>query len=191
MILPRNYPVRLAQALAVAGALLVALPSRPFAHEIPAAVSVLAFVKPEAHRLRVLARVPLEAIRDLDFPLQSTGFLDIARTEALLPDAAKLWIADYIAVYENDARLQGAQIVATRLSLPSDRSFGSYEDALAHVRGAPLPASTDMIWQQAMLDVLIEYPIQSDRSRFSIDPALAHLGVKTTSVLRFLPPGGA
>jgi hypothetical protein len=191
VILPRNYPVRLAQALAVAASLLVALPSRPFAHEIPAAVSVLAFVKPEAHRLRVLARVPLEAIRDVDFPLQSTGFLDIARTEALLPDAAKLWIADYIAVFENDARLQGAQIVATRLSLPSDRSFGSYEDALAHVRGASLPASTDMLWQQAMLDVLIEYPIQSDRSRFSIDPALAHLGVKTTSVLRFLPPGGA
>jgi hypothetical protein len=42
-----------------------------------------------------------------------------------------------------------------------------------------------------MLDVLLEYPIESDRSRFSIDPALAHLGMQTTSVLRFLPPGGS
>jgi hypothetical protein len=193
VILLRTHRVRLAQSLAIGAALVLALPSQPLAHEIPATVSVLAFVKPEAHWLRVLARVPLEALRDMEFPLRTSGegYLDIPRTEALLPDAAKLWLADYIAVYENDRRLDGGQIVATRLSLPSDRSFGSYDSAMAHVRGAPLSAGTDLLWKQSMLDVLIEYPIQSDRSRFSIDPALAHLGVQTTSVLRFLPPGGA
>jgi hypothetical protein len=41
-----------------------------------------------------------------------------------------------------------------------------------------------------MFDVLFEYPIASAHSRFSIDPALAHLGVRTTTVLRFLPAEG-
>jgi hypothetical protein len=41
-----------------------------------------------------------------------------------------------------------------------------------------------------MLDVVLEYPIASDRARFSIQPALARLGMRTTTVLRFLPPNG-
>jgi hypothetical protein len=44
---------------------------------------------------------------------------------------------------------------------------------------------------QAMLDVLLEYPIGSDRSRFSIHPALARLGVRVVTVLRYQPPAGA
>ncbi len=39
-----------------------------------------------------------------------------------------------------------------------------------------------------MLDVLFEYPIQSDRSRFSINPAFDRLGVHVVTVLRFLAP---
>jgi hypothetical protein len=37
---------------------------------------------------------------------------------------------------------------------------------------------------------MLTVPVSSDRSRFSIDPALAHLGVQTLSVVHFLPPGG-
>jgi hypothetical protein len=39
--------------------------------------------------------------------------------------------------------------------------------------------------------MLFEYPIQSDRSRFTIDPRLRHLAAREVTVLRFLPPGGA
>ena len=56
--------------------------------------------------------------------------------------------------------------------------------------GAPLPEATELVWQQGLLDVLLEYPIESDRSSFSIRPALARLGQQTTTVLRFLPPTG-
>jgi hypothetical protein len=41
-----------------------------------------------------------------------------------------------------------------------------------------------------LIDVLLETPIGSDRSRFSIDPEWAHLGVRTSTVLRFLTPEG-
>ena len=39
-----------------------------------------------------------------------------------------------------------------------------------------------------MLDVLFEYPIESDDSEFAIDPAFERLGMRTTTVLRFVPP---
>ena len=78
-----------------------------------------------------------------------------------------------------------------RVSLPSDRSFAAYDSALAtRASGPPLAEQSRFPWQQAMLDVLLEYPIASDTSSFSIRPALAHLGVRTTTVLRFLPPSG-
>jgi hypothetical protein len=46
-------------------------------------------------------------------------------------------------------------------------------------------------WNQALLDVLFEYPIQSDRASFSIRPSLARLGVHVVTVLRYQPPAGA
>ena len=177
-------------AALVAG-LIVALPSAPAAHEIPTDVMVRAFVKLEGQRLMLLVRVPLEAMQDFQFPQRGPGYLDIPRVDPMLRDAAILWISGQIELYEDGTRLENEEIVAVRVSLPSDRSFGSYEDALAHVTGPPLPADTDIVWQQAMLDVLFEYPIGSDRSDFSIDSSLARLGIRTTTVLRFLPPDSA
>src|SRR5262245_6282549 len=69
------------------------------AHDIPATVIVRAFVKPEGDRLHVLVRVPLEAMRDIKWPVNGE-YLDIARAEPLLANAAKLWIANYLDMYE-------------------------------------------------------------------------------------------
>ena len=87
-------------------------------------------------------------------------------------------------------RLEGQQLVAVLASLPGDRSFASYDEALAHVLGPRLPDATEIVWQQAMLDVLFEYPIQSDQSMFSLDATLARLGLRTQTVLRFVLPDG-
>jgi HupE / UreJ protein len=177
------------RVVAIASALTVAFPSRPFAHEIPPSVTVLAFVKPEASRLRLVVRLPLEAIRDVEFPLRGPGYLDISRATPQLRDAARVWIADYVQMYEGDRRLDGT-VVAARVAVPSDRSFATYDAALANVARPPLADTVALPWKQAMLDVLLEYPISSPASRFSIRPALARLGIRTMTVLRFLPPNG-
>jgi len=190
VILLHKLSMRLGWFALIAASVLL-LPLRANAHEIPPSVTVLAFVKPEANRLRVLLRVPLEAMRDVDFPLRGPGYLDILRATPMLSDAARVWLAGYLSLYEGEAKLGGARIVAARVSLPSDRSFASYDAALAHLQAAPPNPSTDIYWKQALLDVLIEYPIRSVQSRFSIDPALARLGLRTTTVLRFVPPNGA
>lgn len=182
---------RLTSALLAAWLLLVPSGTSPRAHEIPNRVTVLAFVKPEGTRLRLLVRAPLWAMRDVEFPERALGYLDITRAAPLLENAAKVWLADYIEVYEGNTRLAEPRIVTTRISLPSDRSFARYESALEHVMGPSLAADVDLPPQQAMLDVLLEYPITSAESRFSLRPAFAHLGLTTNTVLRFITPNGA
>ena len=192
MILRRQSLIRPGVAVALAAALIVALPaSRSFAHDIPASVRVLAFVRPEGQRLQLVVRVPLEAMRDVNFPVHGPGYLDLRGIEPLLRDAAKVWIANEIKLYENAAPLAPPRIAAARVSLPSDRSFTTYESAIRHTTGAALDPATELMWKQAMLDVALEYAITSDASHFSIEPALARLGVRTTTALRFVPPHGS
>lgn len=151
----------------------------------------MAFAKPESDVLRIVLRAPLEAMRDTHFPERGLGYLDLARAEPMAREAAQLWIAGFIEAFENGSQLPEARVVATRIALPSDRSFASYEAALAHVLGPALPDSTDIPWQQAQLDVVLEYPITSAQSNFALRPQLGRLGVKTTTVLRFITPSGA
>jgi hypothetical protein len=159
-------------------------------HDIPADAHIHAIVKPEGNRLRVLARAPLKAMLDVEFPERGPGFLDIAQADAALRDAAKLWIARGMDVYENDVALGGnPQITAVRVSLESDTSFRSFGEALAHITGPPLPPEINVPWNQAQLDVLLEYPIQSDRSELSIRPRFGRLGLRVETSLIFHSSG--
>ncbi|PYU65006.1 MAG: hypothetical protein DMG56_04705 [Acidobacteria bacterium] len=176
--------------VALLASLYLFFPSSAAAHDIPNDVIVQAFVRSQGNRLHLLVRVPLKAMRDINFPERGPGYLDLRRVGDVLPSAATLWIADFIEVFEGDSRLSKPQILATRISLPSDRSFASYEDALAHMAGPPLSNDTSVYWDQTMIDVLFEFPIQSEQSRFSIHPALARLGLRVVTVLRFLPASG-
>ena len=186
----RNRALRLLLVTTGVAALLVATPSRPSAHEIPASVIVQAILKPEGQKMRLLVRVPLTSMRDVVFPVRGPGYLEIAAAQPAILETANLWIAQYVTIYEDGQRLPAPTVVATMVSLPSDESFRSYEEAIAHIRGPPLPAETELILEQALLDVILETPIRSASSRFSVDPEWAHLGGTTSTVLRFLTPEG-
>jgi len=172
-------------------ALPFALAGTAAAHEIPSHVRVQAFLEPKGDRMRLLVRVPLAAMRDMSVPMDPLGYLDLTRVDSVLRDAAILWIADYVELYGEGERLVDPEIAAARVSLPSDRSFDDYQSALAHVRGPPLPPGTEIYWAQGLLDVLFEYPIESDRSEFTINPGLERLGLSVVNVLRFIQPDGS
>ncbi|MGZ5099232.1 MAG: HupE/UreJ family protein [Usitatibacter sp.] len=174
----------------VAAALLLAWRAAA-AHDIPNDVKVRAFVKPEGQRLIVLVRVPLEAMREADIPLRGPGYVDLPNADAPLRTAARLWLSDNIEVFENDRRLPAPTLAAARIALASDPSFASYGQALATVRSPPVDPKLDLYWKQQYLDALLEYPIASEKSEFSIDARFARLGLKVMTTLRFLPPGGA
>jgi hypothetical protein len=182
-------PTRRTAALVVA--LVLVLPSWPEAHEIPTDVTVQAFVKPEGDVLRLLVRVPLGALRDYDYPTREPGYLLIAEAEEQIREAAGRWIGDYVTFVEAGRELPAPELTALRVSQPGDRAFASYERALGNVESPPLPSTTGIPWQQAAVDMLFEVPIASAASDFSIEPQWAHLGLRTLTVLRFLPAGGA
>ena len=167
------------------------LSTAALAHEIPTQVTVRVFIRPQGDRLELLVRVPLEAMRDMQVPRRAGGYLDLAGIDVVLRDAAILWIADYVEIYEDDALLLDPVMVAARVSLPSNPAFARFESARAHVQGPPLPEETEIYWDQGLMDVLFEYPIRSDQSRFSINPGLERLGIRVVNIIRFLSPDGA
>ena len=188
--MPRIYVA--SRTVAALLALLFVASAGPLgAHDIPSDATVQLFFKPAGNHLNILVRVPLKTMRDVEFPERGQGYLDFDRIDPTLREAASLWVSDFIDVYEGDALLPKPRVVETRLSLESDPSFASYDQALAHVTGPKLTNGTAVFWNQLMLDVLFEYPIQSDQSRFSIHPGLDRLANRVVIALRFLPPGGA
>lgn len=161
------------------------------AHEIPNDVRVQAYVRPAGDRLQLLVRVPLAAMTEVDYPRRGPGYIDLATADAALRQAATLWLADNIELYEGEVRLPHPLLAEVRVSLPSDRSFASYGEALSHVTGPPLPVGMDLVWNQQFLDMLFEYPIASERADFSIHPRLARLGQRVVTALVFVPSGSA
>ncbi|MBX9774980.1 MAG: HupE/UreJ family protein [Xanthobacteraceae bacterium] len=160
------------------------------AHEIPNDVKINAFFKPDGQRAYLLMRVPLAAMVEVEYPTRGPGYLDLARADEALRGAIKLYLTDNITVFESDAPLT-PRVASFRVSLPSDKSFGSYESALVNVQGPPLPGTMDLYWNQQFIDVLFEYPIQSDRSEFAIQLRVDRFAQKVTTTLRFLTPDGA
>jgi hypothetical protein len=160
------------------------------AHDIPNDVTIQTYFKPQGAALRVLIRVPMKAMRDVNFPERAGGYMDLARAEPLGRDAAKIWVADLLTLYEGDTRLPPSSIIETRIALESDKSFGTYAGALAHVMGPRLPVETNVVWNQTWLDILLETPIRSDQAAFSVRSLMARLGLQVLTVLRFAPPNG-
>lgn len=160
------------------------------AHEIPNDIVVQMYFKPESRQISLLMRVPLEAMRDVSIPLYGPGYIDIDGADESLRDAAEIWLANFITIKANDTVLDQWSIDAVRVSLPSDLSFANYASAYEHILSPPLGNATELRRDQAMLDVIITYPIEQATAEFSIDPNLGRLGLRTTTVLHFLPSEG-
>ncbi|HSD69451.1 MAG TPA: HupE/UreJ family protein, partial [Woeseiaceae bacterium] len=160
------------------------------AHEIPSDAVVRAYLHAGDDELTLLVRVPLESMRDVTFPLRGPGFLDLPSADKALRDAAIIWIANQVELYEDGRHLEQYELEAVRIALPSDRSFSSYASALTSITGPGLPQDTELMWNQALLDVMLVYPITSPDADFSVRPRFERLGIRTTTVLRFVTHAG-
>jgi len=169
--------------------LLVSAPTLP--HELPERVLVRLYAVTEGPALTVMVRVPLEAMRDVDFPLTPEGYLDLTEASSSLVDAAGLWVVDNLTVRERGEALV-ADEPRLRVSLPGDRAFTSAASAARHLAGPPLPAATRIFWRQAMLDVRLRYGLSREPQQgdLTMDVALRSLGVDTRVELTFIDPSG-
>ncbi|MCU1328702.1 MAG: hypothetical protein JWN34_4072 [Bryobacterales bacterium] len=169
-------------------AALLLAPVGATAHDIPADVAVHMFVAPRGQSLGVLIRVPMPALRDIDIPERAPGVTDLPRLQSRLPDAAQVWLANFIEIREDGQRLPRPKVEAVQLSLPSDRSFLWFPEALAHTVGPAMPPETSIVWNQLFADVLLTYPIRSATSKFAIHPRLQTLAARVLTTVRFVPP---
>lgn len=179
--------IRLVSAqLAVVAA--IALAARAaFGHDAPRRNVVSAFVRVEGREAHLVIRVPLELAAAARFPAKGRE-LDLPGAGAAM-ERALAGLAQGVTLWEEGARLAPAT-ARGRLSLPSDRSFGEYQEAVAHVDRAIEPG-TVIYFDQGFLDAHVVYPVRSPRSRFAIQTTLAsELGDYVKLAVRFLPAGG-
>lgn len=159
------------------------------AHEVPADVQVTAYVRPAGQVLEVMIRVPMDAMQEVDFPLRGP-YLEIARADEALRTATKVWLTDNLDVFEDGAPLPVPEVAAARVSLPSDRSFDSYATARENFAAPPLSDELNLVWNQQLLDVMLEYPIRSAASDFALDPRFERMGMRVNTRLIAMGPEG-
>jgi hypothetical protein len=76
--------------------------------------------------------------------------------------------------------------------LPSDRSFDTYDGAVARVRGTKLPDSTLIYYNQGFLDLELNFPIQSQHSLFSMRVLFGRgMANRTATYIDFIRPDGS
>ena len=188
----RSCFAALAGALAgmlACGAIAADLPAQMPA-QIPSDVRINAFVRPAGDRLELLIRVPLAAMTEMEFPTRGPGYLDLARAEEALRGAAQaLWPTTSRSM-RTTPPLPAPQIARARVSLASDQSFGSYAQARAHLDEPRLPDGFGALLEPALLDVLLVYPIGSDRSQFAVRARVDGFGINVATALGFLSPAG-
>ncbi len=184
----RSYVATLLLAL---GLLFCLAPVRTAAHEVPPSVVVEGVVRPVGEEVQVVLRVPLGAMRDVEFPSRGPGYLDLAGVEPRLRDAARLWLVNDLALHADGERLAAPAVEAVRVALPGDAAFAdpaTARDAVLHVR---LPESVNVYWEQALLDVALTYPNPGGpHVRLEVTPTFARLGLRTLTRLTFLAPDG-
>lgn len=162
------------------------------ADDVPQSVAVQAFVKPQGNALSVLIRVPMDALGEIDFPKSGVpGMLIFSEAEPTLRTAVNAYVLNNFRLFEEGVPLQDYEVSRVRVSLPSNRSFVSYEEGMQNIMLPRLEDSVNMYWRQGLLDVHITYAIESPDSRFSVDPRFGGLGVETNTVIRYVMPNGA
>lgn len=158
------------------------------AHDIAGKATVLLFVKPQNDELVVLVRVPLEAMSEVQFPVRGPGYLDFAKADTAIADAAQMYLTQSLQFFEGGNAIPNGTLIKTRVTLPSDKSFVDFATAYAHIQSPQLNNDVDLYWKQASLDAMFCFPIANANARFSVQPYLNRIAMETHTVLHFVLP---
>ena len=156
------------------------------AHEFKLEAVVNAFVKVEPKQVELVVRAPLYLFKSVRFPVAGVE-IDVEQSAPAVERALGAFQKD-IVLFENGRPLVSSQATG-RLSLPSDRSFETYEQAVRHV-AEPLERGTHIFIDQGYVDARIVYPTSSADPEISIRTTAApELGDVLKLAVRYLPSG--
>ena len=158
------------------------------AHEFKLDMVINAFVTVEPGEAHLVVRTPLYLFKSAKFPIRNAQ-IDIPQSDEAMRRALAGLQRDLL-LFE-DGRELSASSAAGRLSLPSDRSFDTYDSALGHVN-EPLPSDIQIYVDQGYVDAHVVYPLQSSNGEISFRTTAApELGDALKVTIRYRPILGA
>ena len=168
-------------ALLVAGV----FPAR--AHEFKLDAVINAFVTIEPGEAHLVVRAPLYLFKSARFPVKNIE-VDVPQSAAAMERALAALSHD-IAIFGDGRRLNASR-ASGRLSLPSDRSFQNYDDALRHVSESVAP-DTQIYIDQGYVDAHITYPLGAPNPEMAIQTAAGpEFGDALKLTVRYQPLDG-
>src|SRR5215831_16497318 len=157
------------------------------AHEFKLDAVINAFVTVEPGEAHLVIRAPLYLFKSAKFPVKNVE-IDVPQSGPAVERAVTALQKD-IVLFEDGRPLASSKAIG-RLSLPSDRSFQSYDEALRHVSEAVAP-DTQIYIDQGYVDAHIIYPLQSPNPELSIrSTAAPELGDVLKLTVRYKPLDG-
>jgi hypothetical protein len=157
------------------------------AHEFKLDTSINGFVKIDKDEAHLVIRAPLYLFKAVRFPIKGIE-VDIDKSGPALARALDAIQKD-VTIFENGRPLVPRGGIA-RLTLPSDRSFESYEQAISHI-GAPIEAGTGIVIDQGYVDAHLSFPITSPDAEFAVRTTAApELGDILKFTVRYQPLRG-
>lgn len=159
--------IRLLTVLCLGCAFLGPAPAR--SHEFTLESVMNAFLTIEPREAHLVIRLPLHLLKTVNLPLTGRE-LDLANAEPSIQRALGALGRD-ITLSEDGRPLVPSSAIG-RLSLPSDRSFDRYEEAVSHV-ARPVAPGTSIYADQGYFDAHLTYAIASPSSQFTIRTTVA------------------
>lgn len=159
------------------------------AHEFKLDMVINAFVTVEPGEVHLVVRAPLYLFKSAKFPIRSAE-IDIPQSDEAMRRALAGLQHDLV-LFDDGRKLNPSSAVG-RLSLPSDRSFQTYDSALRHV-AEPIPSDLQIYVDQGYVDAHVVYPLQ-ERANGELSfrtTAAAELGDALKVTIRYRPMQGA
>ena len=153
------------------------------AHDLPMNAIMNAFVKVDSDHVDLVVRVPLDLLRGVPFPVRDSAY-DVA-SAGPASEVALLLLEDGFVILENGVALKPSTATA-RLSPQGERSFGTFESAVALVQ-RPSDDSAPIVYDKGYFDVHYAYAIRSPKSLFQLQSHVAaDLGSGAMLTVRYL-----
>lgn len=160
------------------------------AHDIPASATLQGWVRPQAQSVEMVVRIPLRALRDVEYPQRGPGYLDMPRARSAIEEGVERWVPQAFDLRVNGAPAPPASLKGWRVSLESERPYASWQSARAHVGAPALPDQVQVPWDQVMIDVLLAWPVSAPTQALAIEPKIERFGLKVQMSLQAELPDG-
>ena len=178
-------------AMACASLVVLTSPVEAATRRIPERVNIKAFARADNGQLEVLVRVPLAAVKDVEFPTRTaSGELDIPALQSMLAGMARYFIADVFQIFDEGVLMGRPEVEATRLSINSDPSFNAYSSAAERFRAPDLAAGESVFLESVWLDIDYRLAPISQNGSIVVVPKVASLGGTVSTELTYVAPDG-